>query len=124
MTAEVTSGLRANGPLLTLLCVLAMLVTSLCLSSRSPVASGPTARISMQQLFSSRGAPPIPNRPCSHGGLSQSFGTCASAGVAGLDQAATGHTAPVELQSSRIAIAVDSIAAIFLRSRLERPPRF
>ena len=123
MAAEVTSGLRANGALLMWFCVIAMLATSLCLGSRSSAASGPAARISIQQLSLSHGAPPMPNRPCSHGGLSQGFGTCASAGVAGLDQAAIDHTAPVELQSSRIAIAVGSIVAIVLGSRLERPPR-
>lgn len=123
MTAEITSGLRTNGALLAWLCVIAMLVAALCLGSRAPVAGGPADRISMQQLSSSPGAPPMPDMPCQHGGLSRSFGACVSAGVAGLDQSAIDHAAPVELQSSRIAIAVDSVVAIFLASRLERPPK-
>jgi hypothetical protein len=124
MTAKVTLGLRASGALLAWLCITAMLVTSLCLGIRSSTASGPSSRISVQQISSTRGAPAIPNRPCPHGGLSQSFGTCASAGAVGLDQSAIDRTGPVELESSRIAIAVDSVVALFLASRLERPPRF
>lgn len=123
MTTEPTSGIRANGALLAWLGVMAMLLTSLWLDSRSPVAGGPTARISMQQL-SSHGASPVPDRPCPHGRRLQSIGLCASAGVAGLDQPAIDYTAPVELESSRIAMAADSVVAIFLGSRLERPPRF
>lgn len=124
MTGKVTLGLPANGARMAWLCIMAMLVTSLCLGIRSSTASGPTAPISMHQLSSSQSAPPMPNRSCPHGGPSQSFGTCASAGAAGLDQSAIDPTAPVELESSRIAMAVDSVAAIFLASRLERPPRF
>jgi len=124
MTAKATLGLRANGALLAWLCITAMLVTSLCLGIRSSTASGSSARISVQQISSTRDAPPMPNRPCRHGGLSQGFGTCAPAGAAGLPQSAIDHTVPVELESSRIAIAVDSVAALFLASRLERPPRF
>jgi hypothetical protein len=123
MTTELASSVRANGALMAWLGVMAMLLTSLWLDSRSPVAGGPTALISMQQL-SSHGASPIPDKPCPHGKLLRSFGICASAGVAGLDQPAIDYTAPVELESSRIAIAADSVVAIFLGSRLERPPRF
>ncbi len=124
MTAEVTLGLRANGALPVWLCVMALLVTSLCLGIRSPAANAPSARISAQQISLAQAAPPMPNRPCPHGGLSQSFGTCASAGVAGLDQAAIDHTAPTGLELSRIAIAGDFVVAMLLGSRLERPPRF
>lgn len=124
MAAKVTLGLRANGALLAWLCTMAMLVALLCLGIRSSTASGPSVRISVQQISSTRGAPPMPDRPCRHGGLSQGIGTCAPAGPAGLDLSAIDHTAPVELESSRIAIAVDSVIALFLASRLERPPRF
>ena len=93
---------------------MAMLLTSLWLDSRSPVAGGPTARISMQQL-SSHGASPIADKPCPHGRLLRSFGICASAGVAGLDQPAIDYTAPVELELSRIAIA-----AYFRRGNISR----
>jgi hypothetical protein len=106
------------------LCVMAMLVLSLALGIRSPVAHGPSAGIAVQLISSTDGALSAPHGLCPRGALSQSFGTCVSSSLVGIEQSTAGQMAPVDAKSSRFVIAADPAVAKLHESRLERPPRY
>jgi len=124
MAAAATLGTYMIRTHLAWACIIALLAISLGLGSSSSVAGGSADGVVVQQTFSTSGTPSTPNRHCPHSSPSRTLGTCAAAGIVGLDQSTAGQIPLVDKASSPFEVAADSAVKKFLESRLERPPRF
>jgi hypothetical protein len=121
MTASRTTFLLKHA-MMTCVCVLVMLVISLAAGSPTSAHASTTVPAA-HHVASAVDSHPMPHRSCPLSTSSQGAGACSFAGSIAMAQPADSHTVLAEPKSSRVAATSESVAAEFLGSRLERPPR-